>query len=67
MTQEEEIKHLTEELKEKLEDLKCNYEQKALNNSKLAIMLHYNQVKDTADFQYLHGLENAIEIIDGIK
>lgn len=38
-----------------------------LNDVKLAIMKHFQSVKEGSDLHYLHGLENAIEIIDGIK
>ena len=44
-----------------------NCEQKALNKAKLAIMKHFQSVKEGSDLHYLHGLENAIEIIDNLK
>ena len=44
-----------------------NCEQKTLNKAKMAIMKHFQSVKEGSDLQYLHGLENAIEIIDSIK
>ena len=50
----------------KLPSAKPKTEERILFASKLkiAIMEHFNHSKKDADRQYLHGLENAIEIIE---
>ena len=37
-----------------------------IDTAKTAIMIHFQDVKEDADLRYLHGLEEAMKIIDGI-
>ncbi|MCK5022838.1 MAG: hypothetical protein KAS04_01560 [Candidatus Aenigmarchaeota archaeon] len=50
----------------KLPNAKPKTEERVLfaSKTKLAIMKHYQEVEKKSDSQYLHGLENAIEIIE---